>query len=117
MAHIQDFGEVFPTGKSFVKSHRARDYKFRTVPGAITFELGRTTDNAAIDHFHVWSGGGKVLVCFSRCAWTHGVKVQEVKRILALLEIRTCGSGNDTVCDGLRVTLWGDGEDVVGLIT
>jgi hypothetical protein len=107
---------VLPVGKSFVKSHRARNYEIRAVPGSVAFELWRATDNAAIDHFDVWSGGGEVLVRFSRCAWTHSVQIQEVKRIAALLEIGTCSSGDDTVCDGFRVTLRGDGEDVVGLI-
>lgn len=116
MAHIQRFGKVLSIRKSFVESHRARDYEVRAVPRAVAFELWGTTDNAAIYHFYVRSGGGEVLVCLSRCARAYSVQIQEIKRVAALLEIRTCGSGDDTVCDGFGVTLRGDGEDVVGLV-
>lgn len=116
MAHIQRFGKVFSAGKSFLKSHRARNYEAGTVPSAVTFELGRTSNNAAVDDFHVRSGGGELLVCFSRRARTDSVQIQEVKRIAALLETRTRSSGDDTACDGLRVTLRGDREDIVGLV-
>ena len=57
-----------------------------------------------------------MLVRFPRRARAYGVQIQEVKWIAAFLEIRTCSSGDDTVCNGFRVTLWGDGEDVVGLV-
>ena len=116
MPHIQNLGEMLSAENGLMKPNWPRNDKTRTVPRAIAFELGRTAHNPAIYHFQVWGGGGEVLVRFSRCAWTHSVQIQEVKRIAALLEIGTCSSGDDTVCDGFRVTLRGDGEDVVGLI-
>lgn len=116
MAHIQRFGKMLPAGQSFMESHRAGNYKSRTVPGAVAFELGRTTDDTTINHFYVRGGGGEVLVCFSRCARAYSVQIQEVKRVAALLDIRTCSSGDDTICDSFGVTLRGDREDVVGLV-
>ena len=117
VTQVQDFGEVFSAREGFVGANGARDNELGAVPGAVSFELGRTADDAAVDHFHVWSGGGEVLVCFSRRAWTHGVQVEKVQRIVALLELGTCSSGDYAVCDGLCVSLRGDGEYVVGLVT
>ena len=99
-----------------MKSHRARNYETGTVPSAITFELGRTSNNAAVDDLHVRSGGSELLVCFSRRARAYSVQIKEVKRIAALLEISTRSSSDDTACDGLRVTLRGNREDIVGLV-
>jgi hypothetical protein len=61
-----------------------------------------------------------VRECFARRAGTDGVEVEEVKRVTALfvfVEIGICGSGDDTLCDRLRVSLWCYGENVVRLIT
>jgi hypothetical protein len=112
-------GEVGAARLRFVQPIRTGNHKSRTKPRPIFFKLRRTADYSAVDYAHFWSGGSEVRERFARCAGADGVEVEEVQWVAALLilvKIGICGSGDDTICDCLRVSLRRNGENVVCLV-
>jgi hypothetical protein len=111
---------MFAARQCFVKAMRTGYDEAGTEPRPILLKLRGTAYDPTIDYSHVWSGRRKVGECFARCVGGDSVEIEEVQRVgtgFGCVEVWVVGGGYDALGDGLCISLRGDGEDVVGLVT